>query len=204
MPSPRTVDIVYRYDPAHPSRVTAPRTPAEALQRLVRGNRAFAQLVDPRRKSTRVILLDADDLGQGVEPGVAPEQTPFAAVLGCADARVPVEWVFQQRANDLFRWLRDFGVQFGWRQTGSLTKLQLAANSGGLGVIVARRKEDGRSGHIVMVVPELEKRAVWNGDGEVVSPVQSQAGSVNFRYGTGKAGWWQDERFAEFAFWIHA
>jgi hypothetical protein len=111
----------------------------------------------------------------------------------------------EQRANDLFRWLRDFGIQFGWRQTGSVTKLQLAANSGGLGVIVARRKEDGRSGHIVMVVPELEKkRAVWSADGEVVSPVQSQAGSVNFRYGTGKAGWWQDDRFAEFAFWIHA
>jgi hypothetical protein len=111
----------------------------------------------------------------------------------------------EQRANDLFRWLRDFGPQFGWRQTGSVTKLQLAANSGGLGVIVARRKEDGRSGHIVMVVPELEKkRAVWGADGEVVSPVQSQAGSVNFRHGTGKAGWWQDDRFAEFAFWIHA
>lgn len=110
----------------------------------------------------------------------------------------------EQRANSLFRWLRDFGPQFGWRQTGSLTKLQLAADSGGIALIVARRKEDGRSGHIVMVVPEGARRATRDSAGEVVAPLQSQAGSTNFRYGTGRAGWWRDERFAEFAFWVHA
>ena len=30
----------------------------------------------------------------------------------------------EQRANNLFRWLRAFGPRFGWRQTGTLTKLQ--------------------------------------------------------------------------------
>ena len=60
----------------------------------------------------------------------------------------------EQRANDLFRWLRDFGPRFGWRQTGTPTKLQEAANLGGIGIIVARRKIDGKSGHIVAVVPE--------------------------------------------------
>jgi hypothetical protein len=109
------------------------------------------------------------------------------------------------RANDLFRWLRDFGPQFGWRQTGTLTKLQLAANSGGVGLIVARRKENGRPGHIVVVVPETERaRAKWDRSGEVVAPLQSQAGSRNFRRGTGTPNWWRDTRFAEFAFWIHA
>ncbi len=108
------------------------------------------------------------------------------------------------RANDLFRWLRDFGQQFGWRQTGTLTKLQLAANSGGLGLIVARRKEDGKSGHIVMVVPETEEHhAKWSDEGEVTAPLQSQAGENNFRYGTGNADWWNSSRFAEFSFWIH-
>jgi carbonic anhydrase len=33
---------------------------------------------------------------------VNASQAPFAAVLGCADARVPVEFVFGQAANDLF------------------------------------------------------------------------------------------------------
>ena len=60
------------------------------------------------------------------------------------------------RANDLFRWLRDFGLRFGWRQTGTLTKLQQAANQGAIGLIVARRKEEGEPGHIVVVVPETD------------------------------------------------
>lgn len=109
------------------------------------------------------------------------------------------------RANDLFRWLRDFGPGFGWRQTGTLTKLQLAANSGGVGLIVARRKEDGKSGHIVAVVPETEgDRAKRNSAGEVIAPLQSQAGAANFRRGTGRQDWWRGDAFAEFSFWIHA
>ncbi|MBV8174373.1 MAG: hypothetical protein JO151_07385 [Verrucomicrobia bacterium] len=122
----------------------------------------------------------------------------------------PVEPVYEktideQRANDLFRWLRDFGPRFGWRATGTLTKLQEAANLGGLGIIVARRKDDGRSGHIVAVVPETnDKRARRNTEGEVIAPLQSQAGSVNFQYGTGKVNWWTDNRFAANAFYIHA
>ena len=47
----------------------------------------------------------------------------------------------EQRANDLFRWLRAFGPRFGWRQAGSLTELQTEANVGAVGVIVARRKD---------------------------------------------------------------
>ena len=86
------------------------------------------------------------------------------------------------RANDLFRWLRDFGPRFGWRQTGTLTKLQQEANQGAVCLIVARRKEDGKSGHIVAVVPETESAsAARNSAGEVVRPLQSQAGSKNFR-----------------------
>jgi hypothetical protein len=111
----------------------------------------------------------------------------------------------EMRANDLFRWLRDFGPQFGWRQTGTPTKLQTEVNQGALGIIVARRKEDGRSGHIVMVVPETnEIMAKRDSDGNVVAPLQSQAGATNFQYGTGKANWWNGEMFAESAFWIHA
>ena len=109
------------------------------------------------------------------------------------------------RANDLFRWLRDFGDRFGWRQTGTPTKLQEAADLGGIGIIVARRKIDGRSGHIVAVVPETDsEKARRNSDGEVVAPLQSQAGSRNFRYGTGTVDWWKGEQFADSAFWIHA
>jgi hypothetical protein len=111
----------------------------------------------------------------------------------------------EQRANDLFRWLRDFGLRFGWRQTGTPTKLQTEANQGAIALIVARRVLDGLSGHIVPVVPEHgSHRARRDSAGEVTAPLQSQAGVTNFRYGTGKAAWWADPKFAEFAFWIHA
>jgi len=111
----------------------------------------------------------------------------------------------EQRANSLFRWLRDFGMRFGWRQTGNLNSLQKEVNQGAIGLIVARRKEDGRSGHIVMIVPEtMDQRAKRNPEGDVIAPLQSQAGSINFRYGTGRLNWWKDDRFAEWAFWMHA
>ncbi len=111
----------------------------------------------------------------------------------------------EQRANDLFRWLRDFGPRFGWRQTGTLTKLQQHANQGGIGIIVARRKEDGRSGHIVAVVPETDDhRAKRNSAGEVIQPLQSQAGVRNFRYGGLASEWWRSAQFAESAFWLHS
>jgi hypothetical protein len=111
----------------------------------------------------------------------------------------------EQRANDLFRWFRDFGPLFGWRQTGTMTKLQQHANQGGVGIIVARRTEEGRSGHITAVVPETEdERAKRDSTGEVTQPLQSQAGARNFRYGGLAGEWWRGAQFAESAFWIHA
>lgn len=111
----------------------------------------------------------------------------------------------EMRANDLFRWLRDFGPGFGWRQTGTLTKLQSEVNQGAIGLIVARRKEEGKSGHIVMVVPETaDETARRDTTSNVIAPLQSQAGAKNFQRGRGTANWWNGEQFAEFAFWIHA
>lgn len=109
------------------------------------------------------------------------------------------------RANDLFRWLSAFGLTFGWRRTGTLSKLQTEVNQGAMGLIVARRNQDGRSGHIVVVVPEIgEHRARRDAAGDVIAPLQSQAGSSNFRIGTGRPQWWLGQEFAESAFWLHA
>lgn len=111
----------------------------------------------------------------------------------------------EQRANDLSRWLRDFGLRFGWRQTGTLSKLQLEVNQGAIGLIVARRREDGLSGHIVVVAPETNDHgARRDGAGEVIAPLQSQAGVTNFSYGTGRLNWWKGDQFADSAFWLHA
>jgi hypothetical protein len=81
----------------------------------------------------------------------------------------------------------------------------LEVNQGAIGLIVARRREDGKSGHIVAVVPETEdQRARRNTAGDVIAPLQSQAGRSNFRYGTGRLDWWKGNEFADSAFWLHA
>lgn len=109
----------------------------------------------------------------------------------------------EMRANDLFRWFKDFGLRFGWRQTGTLDKLQQAANQGGVGVIVALRKLENLSGHIVTIPPETEQHQAERKQGVVTKPLQSQAGAVNFRYGTSSLNWWKGAQFADSAFWIH-
>jgi carbonic anhydrase len=68
-----------------------PNGPDEALQRLMDGNDRFAQGAPqaPHRDLARLREVE-------------PKQTPFAAFLGCADSRVPIEIVFDQGFGDLF------------------------------------------------------------------------------------------------------
>lgn len=111
--------------------------------------------------------------------------------------------LYEMRANDLFRWLTSWGLDFGWRRTGTLTKLQNIANAGGIGVIVARRIVEGKPGHISVVVPETGPHKAIRRNGEVVLPLQSQAGSKNVKRGTIGAGWWHGSQFADHGFWVH-
>ncbi len=71
---------------------------------LTAGNRDFAELTDIRRteNQTRVVPFDPRAFGWGLSEGNFPVQAPFAAVLGCADARVPTEMVFSKGCNQLF------------------------------------------------------------------------------------------------------
>jgi carbonic anhydrase len=70
---------------------TADMSPVEALDFLREGNTRFVagRTAEPNR--------DIERLRE-----VAPRQTPFAAFLGCADSRVPIEIVFDQGFGDLF------------------------------------------------------------------------------------------------------
>jgi len=100
----KAIEIVYRYGSGSASRRELPRDAQAARERLGGGNRAFAQalanLRDAPEPARRVIELDAADLGLAGDG--APAQRPFAAILGCADARVPVELLFGEGPNDLF------------------------------------------------------------------------------------------------------
>lgn len=96
------IEIRWRYDPAADPVERAPATAEEALLMLHMGNLAFADLGRDSGSGGYVIPVSAEELGLGAQAGVAIPQTPIAAVLGCADARVPLELIFSQTANDLF------------------------------------------------------------------------------------------------------
>ncbi|WP_201529250.1 carbonic anhydrase [Psychrobacter frigidicola] len=69
---------------------TRPKTGQEALTLLKEGNERY---VDS--------LSNSDPLMQR-RPGLINDQDPLAIILGCSDARVPVEIVFDQGLGDLF------------------------------------------------------------------------------------------------------
>jgi carbonic anhydrase len=66
-------------------------TPDSALQKLMEGNARFVEQKHQRPNQ---------DLARLTE--VAESQAPYAAILGCADSRVPSEIVFDQGVGDLF------------------------------------------------------------------------------------------------------
>jgi carbonic anhydrase len=119
----RTVEIVYRYDGANARVRSRPASTEAALLRLQEGNREFAELLnnakdgeDPVR---HVIDVDARDFGLLPGADAAPSQHPFAAILGCSDARVPLELIFNEGPNDLFV-VRAAGNGLGSDALGSL------------------------------------------------------------------------------------
>lgn len=119
----RTVEIIYRYGDADPQARSRPASTADALHRLHAGNRAFSELLnnikDGEGAIRHVIDVDARDLGLLSGTDNAPSQHPFAAVLGCSDARVPLELIFNEGPNDLFV-IRAAGNGLGSDALGSL------------------------------------------------------------------------------------
>ena len=96
------VDYIYRFDPGNPTAKPSPRDADTARRLLEDGNRKFSQWMEGRRTGTASIGDPPYVLAcNGLEAGMA-KQAPFAVVVGCSDARVPVELLFGQGFNDLF------------------------------------------------------------------------------------------------------
>ena len=66
-------------------------TAIEALERLRTGNQRFVDNLTTRTPTTQAQLS-----------GLSAAQAPFAIILGCSDARVPAEIVFDQGLGGLF------------------------------------------------------------------------------------------------------
>jgi carbonic anhydrase len=67
-------------------------SPDEALKELMDGNRRF---------TSRTMTSEEHDL-EILKQNTAEKQEPFAAVLSCADSRVPVELIFDQTIGHIF------------------------------------------------------------------------------------------------------
>ena len=91
-------EVIYRYDPSYRRERQMPADVSEALSRLEEGNQSFAAMANGAVSGSRIVYMDVTDIGLG---GI-PAQKPFAVVLGCADARVPTELIFDRTSNEMF------------------------------------------------------------------------------------------------------
>lgn len=134
--------------------------------------------------------------------------TPAALLKIAAGTIPPVLYgntVREMTANMLHDWFIDYGAIYGWSRVFDTDALQAAANNGQAAIIVAKRVNVAKSGHIVAVVPETTAIQAARSGGVVVRPVQSQAGADNFMAEVPGTRWWANaSSFQSFGFWIHA
>lgn len=90
-------EVIYRVDPKRLRHPDPPNDAAEAHDRLLDGNRKFVELFEKKQ----VVHVAPEDVGICPDGGTLP-QRPFAAILGCSDARVPIELLFRCPSNALF------------------------------------------------------------------------------------------------------
>jgi carbonic anhydrase len=127
-------------------------TPDEALQVLMEGNQRF---LDNKRQ------LPNQDFARLTE--VAESQAPFAAILGCADSRVPSEIIFDQGLGDLFV-CRVAGNVASSEEIGSLefgtmilgAKLILVLGHARCGAVQAAIQGGRFSGQIASIIDDIK------------------------------------------------
>jgi carbonic anhydrase len=129
-----------------------PETPATALRALLEGNRRFV-LGHPRGPNRSLEKVAA----------LAEAQRPWAAILGCADSRVPLEILFDAGFGDLFV-VRVAGNVAASEQIGSLeyavsvlgTPLVMVLGHSGCGAVTAALSESPAPGRIPALLRHIE------------------------------------------------
>lgn len=129
----------------------------EALQRLQDGNRRFVAN----------LLRSEAYTGQARRAELTKTQEPFAIILGCSDARVPAEIVFDQGLGDLFV-IRVAGNIVAPSQIGSVefaaarfsTRLVVVLGHSECGAILAtleelRRPTENQSKNLAAIVDRI-------------------------------------------------
>ena len=121
-----------------------------------------------------------------------------------------VEAIFEQTVDRIYSsaihdWFLQWGASFGWERIFTADEIQNKVNAnGGIGIICAKRKEKGLSGHIVPVVPETDLNKAYRENGVVLYPLQSQAGKLNYNYFSEvRKDWWNDALYSSYVFYYH-
>ena len=170
----------------------------------------FRDLTTPETKRQSITqLIDKLDVEKNIRYQKTPEDT-YCNVYSydyCYFSKVylPTVWwteeslekikqgqevtaVFEQTVDRIYSsaihdWFLEWGDSFGWKRMFSVDEIQNKVNSnGGVGIICAKRKTKGLSGHIVPVVPETDLQQAYRENGTVIYPLQSQAGILNYNY----------------------
>lgn len=135
--------------------------PAQSLAKLMTGNKRFVQM---KRSNPNQDIVRLQEVAKG--------QNPFAAVLSCADSRVPVEIIFDQGLGDVFV-CRDAGniatteaigsLEFGTLVLGAKVLMVIGHES--CGAVIATMKGGKVPGSIGAVLESIEP-AVSNFKGQ--------------------------------------
>jgi carbonic anhydrase len=121
------MDLIYRYDPFEPLMVRSLPDASSALRTLRDGHERFAEIIAQMHLHTLgegdpapiVIPFSPFSMGLPLVSGTESKQAPFALVVGCSDARVPTETIFDASFNDLFV-VRIAGNALGGEGLGSI------------------------------------------------------------------------------------
>ncbi len=192
----------------------------------------FRDLTTPETKRQSITqLIDKLDVEKNIRYQKTPEDT-YCNVYSydyCYFSKVylPTVWwteeslekikqgqevtaVFEQTVDRIYSsaihdWFLEWGDSFGWKRMFSVDEMQSKVNeNGGVGIICAKRKIKGLSGHIVPVVPETDLQQAYRENGTVIYPLQSQAGILNYNYFSEvRKDWWNDELYSSHVFYYH-
>ena len=121
------MDIIYRYEPFEPLIPRQSMDAQAAVRELEKGHERFrkivshvrGELVGSTRPGSIVIPSDPLSLGFALIANAPAQQAPYALFLGCSDARVPIERIFDQPPNELFV-IRVAGNVLGTECLGSI------------------------------------------------------------------------------------
>jgi carbonic anhydrase len=146
-------------------------TPDQALDELLAGNQRFA--------SNQLSSIEHDLTA--LKEHTVDKQEPFAAVLGCADSRVPVELIFDQTIGHIFvtRLAGNIvtpeviaSLEYGVAVLG--VKVILVLGHTGCGAVKAAMKADDAPGQISVLYQHL-RPAVEKSGGKIDQAIEMNA-----------------------------